>query len=77
MYGNTIKSLMNKHSFDSVYELAKESGVTAMGISNIINNDVKKPHRTTIKKLAEVFDLTVIQLKDQVKAEQEKYSDEG
>jgi transcriptional regulator with XRE-family HTH domain len=64
MYGKVIKALMIEHSFNSNYELSKESGVSAVGIANILNDSVSNPHRGTLKKLAAAFGLSVKELRD-------------
>lgn len=63
MYGQAIKTLMKEHSFDTTYELAKKAGITPPGLKNILNDTVKKPQRANLEKLANVFGLTVVQLK--------------
>lgn len=63
MYGTAIKKLMKEHSFDTTYELAKKAGITQPGLTNILNDTVKKPQRANLEKLGNVFGLTVVQLK--------------
>lgn len=71
MYGKTIKKLMVEFSFDTTYELAKKAGITQPGLTNILNDTVKKPQRANLEKLGNVFDLTVVELKAMVKKEHE------
>jgi len=69
MYGTAIKKLMKEHSFDTIYELAKKAGITHLGLTNIVNDKVKKPQRANLEKLGNVFGLTVVELKDLAKKE--------
>jgi transcriptional regulator with XRE-family HTH domain len=70
MYDRVIKKLMIKHSFYTAYELAKESGVTAMGISNILNGFVVTPRRTTLKKLSTAFGISVREIRELAQKEE-------
>ena len=55
MYGKLIKQLMKEYHYDTAYELAKSSGVSQVGLLNIISDKVKKPNRKTLDKVGYVF----------------------
>ena len=55
MYGKLIKELMREYQYDTAYELSKATGVSQVGLLNIISDKVKKPNRLTLDKVGSVL----------------------